>query len=150
MSLIACPECNKDISDKAACCINCGYPIAEEAQQQKAPLETSDYFDSTKKISNNKHTGKQAWYLTKWVWVWVILFWPVGVTGLILRLKKNQRIKAVGFIFLIAMITILATEGHTPNTKSTPYISVHHRGCMQSCHRYCFWASPIKYEIVYF
>lgn len=27
MSLINCPECNKEISDKAEYCINCGYPI---------------------------------------------------------------------------------------------------------------------------
>ena len=28
MSLINCPECNKEISDKAEACIGCGYPIA--------------------------------------------------------------------------------------------------------------------------
>jgi ribosomal protein L7/L12 len=27
MALIKCPECNKDISDKAEVCIHCGYPI---------------------------------------------------------------------------------------------------------------------------
>ena len=27
MSLISCPECNKEISDKAWACPNCGYPI---------------------------------------------------------------------------------------------------------------------------
>lgn len=27
MSLIKCPECNKEISDKANACPNCGYPI---------------------------------------------------------------------------------------------------------------------------
>lgn len=27
MSLIKCPECNKEISDKAKTCPNCGYPI---------------------------------------------------------------------------------------------------------------------------
>lgn len=29
MGLIQCPECGKEISDKAKQCINCGYPIAE-------------------------------------------------------------------------------------------------------------------------
>lgn len=28
MSLIQCPECGKEISDKSEFCINCGYPIA--------------------------------------------------------------------------------------------------------------------------
>ena len=29
MALIICPECGKEISDKAPQCIHCGYPIAE-------------------------------------------------------------------------------------------------------------------------
>lgn len=29
MALIKCPECNKEISDKAASCPNCGFPIQE-------------------------------------------------------------------------------------------------------------------------
>lgn len=29
MALIKCPECNKEISDKAMACSNCGYPIQE-------------------------------------------------------------------------------------------------------------------------
>lgn len=30
MALINCPECGKQISDKAASCPNCGYPIADQ------------------------------------------------------------------------------------------------------------------------
>lgn len=29
MALITCPECGKQISDKAAACIHCGYPLAD-------------------------------------------------------------------------------------------------------------------------
>ena len=29
MSLISCPECDKEISDKALACPNCGYPVRE-------------------------------------------------------------------------------------------------------------------------
>lgn len=29
MALINCPECGKEISDKAKCCIHCGYPLSE-------------------------------------------------------------------------------------------------------------------------
>lgn len=34
MALINCPECGKEISDKAANCPNCGCPIAEKNEQQ--------------------------------------------------------------------------------------------------------------------
>jgi len=33
MSLIKCPECGKEISDKAAHCVNCGYSLAWEEQR---------------------------------------------------------------------------------------------------------------------
>lgn len=29
------------------------------------------------------------WYNTGWVWVWLILIWPVGLIGLLLRLKNK-------------------------------------------------------------
>ena len=33
--LIRCPECDKEISDKAEICIGCGYPIKEYVQENK-------------------------------------------------------------------------------------------------------------------
>lgn len=43
MALIKCPECGKEISDKAKHCINCGYPISEEdkAADNKENLKNS-------------------------------------------------------------------------------------------------------------
>lgn len=32
MSLIKCPECGKEISDKAKYCVHCGYPLEELEQ----------------------------------------------------------------------------------------------------------------------
>ena len=29
MSLITCPECDARISDKASCCVRCGYPLQD-------------------------------------------------------------------------------------------------------------------------
>ena len=36
MALIKCPECGKEISDKAQACIHCGYPITESLEKQEA------------------------------------------------------------------------------------------------------------------
>lgn len=36
MALIKCPECGKEISDKAASCPNCGCPIGESGEAQEA------------------------------------------------------------------------------------------------------------------
>jgi ribosomal protein L37E len=36
MALIVCPECKRQVSDKAKACPNCGYPIEEELRKAKA------------------------------------------------------------------------------------------------------------------
>ena len=45
MALITCPECGKEISDKAKCCIHCGYPLEEEAQKQPELPEEDRYWE---------------------------------------------------------------------------------------------------------
>lgn len=42
MAMIKCPECGKEISDKAAACINCGCPI-EKTDIQEKEREQEDY-----------------------------------------------------------------------------------------------------------
>ena len=37
MALIKCPDCGKEVSDKANACIHCGYPI-EDMQPQKVEM----------------------------------------------------------------------------------------------------------------
>ncbi len=38
MTLIACPECDKPVSDYAKSCPNCGFPVSEEIKQTVAEL----------------------------------------------------------------------------------------------------------------
>ena len=37
MALIHCPECGKEISDKAPACIHCGYPLSPVSPEQTEP-----------------------------------------------------------------------------------------------------------------
>lgn len=54
MALINCPECGKEISDKAASCPNCGCPIEKTANVQ----ESVEYYQgSTKRESTSKKGG---------------------------------------------------------------------------------------------
>lgn len=39
MALISCPECSKEISDKASNCPNCGYPVAMSANPYLATIK---------------------------------------------------------------------------------------------------------------
>lgn len=41
MALITCPECGKQISDKAPACIHCGYPLQEQPPVTTATVSNS-------------------------------------------------------------------------------------------------------------
>ena len=53
MSLVKCPECGKEISDKSNTCIHCGYPIEQDIIQNK--------YDEAKKIPC-ENCGNISWY----------------------------------------------------------------------------------------
>lgn len=42
MALIKCPECGKEISDKASACIHCGYPLASENIIKDKEIQSTD------------------------------------------------------------------------------------------------------------
>ena len=58
MAIIKCPECGKEISDKADCCISCGYPIQhflaeKESNSPKQDNMIIETFEDTDVNSNN-------------------------------------------------------------------------------------------------
>lgn len=64
MSLIRCPECNNEISDKAISCPMCGYPmILKDAtvknKSNNNPFELSEETHFPKHLSQNLSIGKQ-------------------------------------------------------------------------------------------
>ena len=58
MALIACPECGKQISDKAPACIHCGYPINE------IKINSSSLSNSLKKVVIYSHLESKMLYIT--------------------------------------------------------------------------------------
>lgn len=54
MALIKCPECGKEVSDKASACINCGYPIQDTNQAVENPIVALfDEYAATYHINSN-------------------------------------------------------------------------------------------------
>lgn len=53
MALITCPECGREISDKAAACPHCGCPSSEFKTERKDPYETTDMEDSAPKQTDD-------------------------------------------------------------------------------------------------
>lgn len=58
MSLINCPECNKEISDKAYSCPNCGYPIAASQKQEFLKEIESTKREAAAEVLCNEQTEK--------------------------------------------------------------------------------------------
>ncbi len=56
MALIKCPECGKDISDKAEACPNCAYPIAKLNKNNTVAQKESPNTDIEKHIDNPTYT----------------------------------------------------------------------------------------------
>lgn len=55
MALISCPECGKEISDKAKMCIHCGYPLDNILTEELFSIEFVGFSrdsDSTRRITN--------------------------------------------------------------------------------------------------
>ena len=42
MALIKCPECNKEVSDKAEICVHCGYPISKWIKERNSDSSQSN------------------------------------------------------------------------------------------------------------
>ena len=60
MALINCPECGKEISDKAASCPNCGCPIEKREKDDKKIVTFDEAFDSNFISKINPGAAKKA------------------------------------------------------------------------------------------
>lgn len=55
MTLIPCPECDKEVSDRARACPNCGFPVAEEIGRALAEVTGFDNIRSVRQqLAANK------------------------------------------------------------------------------------------------
>ena len=62
MALIKCPECGKQISDKAEMCPQCGYPILEKAEKpnySKSTIDEKTLENKSNECKEQKSTGKK-------------------------------------------------------------------------------------------
>ena len=102
--LIKCPECGKEISDKAENCPNCGYPISKEQTQPIVEEVSGQKIETVPKKAEMSGLGIAA-----------LIFSAFGVTfgiGIILAIidfcKKNGKKKTCSVIaIIISLLWIL-------------------------------------------
>ena len=82
MALITCPECGKEVSDKAATCPNCGCPLHQS--QQAVPVEEWKP-QKPKKMKDSKLS----------TWAAILAFFtftsPIGFIVAIVDLAKKDK-----------------------------------------------------------
>ena len=54
MAMITCPECKKDISEAAASCPHCGYPLAKRREQEWKPADDTAVRERRKRPAQAK------------------------------------------------------------------------------------------------
>ena len=78
MSLISCPECDKQVSDRAVSCPNCGVGIAlphyhEQSQQPYQPPYQPPVYNYTTQSMLPPSEIKKPIYYRVWFWLLVAL-----------------------------------------------------------------------------
>ena len=128
MALINCPNCNKEISDKAKFCVGCGYQLINDIDTVKTmncpecgvvtdgmtdicsncgyPLKLFELKDNEK--SKNKSIFKK-----KWFWVSIICF--VLLISIVLFISNNARTENYNIEIYTAVDEIMAVSAETEN-----------------------------------
>lgn len=145
MSLIKCPECGKEISDKAAACPNCGCPINSksatipEPEQNLNAVHQPQYQNTEKTISqdnnrivqpqqippqNNQTMPPQKPPLTERAWFLVVMCLgvpPVGIALLWIKKRPKNMVLRIIITAYLSMVTLYAlfSMKDTPNESQT-------------------------------
>ncbi len=83
MALVSCPECKADVSDRAANCPRCGYPIAAQQAHAAAPMPPHpDYVSPREATASAGAQPPQVIKQAKSRGIYVILGLFLGLLGI--------------------------------------------------------------------
>ena len=122
MALITCPECQREVSDQAKECPNCGYPVQNIRNED--PYE---YISDEIEVNENEQKLR-SYGLWSFILAIFSLFLPVPIINIVIAifavalaakgLKASKRGFAIaglviGIIALVGAISLLVTDGYT-------------------------------------
>lgn len=99
MALISCPECGKDISDKSAMCIHCGYPIDNSAECVKTPASDSNLVSKANVIPQKKNKKIVSRLLIVLFGIVIIAFIAIFVLGVPIRTETTYEVVIDGQVY---------------------------------------------------
>ena len=107
MSLVTCPDCQKQVSDKATSCPNCGCPITEirdqlvEVESRKVK-EIKDTEDNVHKLRDDKRLKRPKFYSIVCMITAIML-----MTGIILLLSNYNENALSIFLGIVLLVFLL-------------------------------------------
>lgn len=115
MSIIKCPECGKEISDKATFCPNCGVPLNED----KKNVENDDKKNEKKSVRKRDSTLS----ILAAIFAIFVCTLPVAIILAIIDVslpkKENERHIGSWFALIVGIIFIIATVVSKNNDNET-------------------------------
>lgn len=128
MALINCPNCNKEISDKAKFCVECGYQLINDIDTVKTMncpecgVVTDGMTDACSncgyplnlfELKDNEKSKNKSIFKKKWFWVSIICF--VLLISIVLFISNNARTENYNIEICTAVDEIMAVSAETEN-----------------------------------
>lgn len=116
MALIKCPECGKEISDKAPNCIHCGYPLLNGDVVAPTPAEIDGqnekvHYIQTKFKSLKTNSKRNV------------------ITGFVNKINPAAQI-LISVVLVIASLVCLVQGKNTLNDGSYGFYKTHYKECI--------------------
>jgi hypothetical protein len=108
MALINCPECDREVSDVAVMCPQCGYPVRDHVVDERTEVQrTQDVVvrpptpNRTHQAARPRHNQKKDWRF--WVGLVLVVLGGLAVIGGLTRFS-NEPVQSAGvFLFNFAI-----------------------------------------------
>ena len=128
MALINCPNCNKEISDKAKFCVGCGYQLINDIDTVKTMncpecgVVTDGMTDACSncgyplnlfELKDNEKSKNKSIFKKKWFWVSIICF--VLLISIVLFISNNARTENYNIEICTVVDEIMAVSADTEN-----------------------------------
>ena len=123
MALIKCPECGRDISDKANACVHCGYPlskVADNAEKKESNKELTQTVESQETLLPNKAKKTVSNKTKVIIAVVCILVLALIITICVLKSNHDKKMAqqrdlstAFDFSFSMTMEDVITYEAST-------------------------------------
>lgn len=123
MALIKCPECGKEISDKAASCPNCGYPINAatiHTENGDDEIFLDEYKDDKIEDTNSNTSSRLSKFkdiiIGSHIWIPLVCVVIIVFIILILVFSRNRQQKNIQYSNNNNVNTILQSSTHDIST----------------------------------